>query len=86
MLKAAVTPLGENEFITPLDVNYLIGDRSLLVKRLIRHEDVQAGLPPIEKQTWKTNALGIGCLAFLIFAAISAFVGFGDMITWLFRK
>jgi len=51
MLKAAITPLSPNEFITPLDLNYLIGQRSLFVKRLIRQEDVEAALPPLQSKS-----------------------------------
>src|ERR1044071_8330483 len=53
MLRAAVTPLNQNQFITPLDLNYLIGERSLIVKRLVRSEDINAILPPPGAQTWK---------------------------------
>ena len=86
MLRAAVVPLNKNQFITPLDVNYLIGERSLIVKRLVRNEDINAMLPPIGKQGWKTNVIGIGCVVFLFSAAICALVGFGDIISWLFKK
>ncbi len=86
MLKAAITPLGPNEFITPLDLNYLIGQRSLIVKRVIRQEDVEAALPPLQSKSWKTNAIGIGCLAIVIFGIICALMGLDDVFTWLLRK
>jgi|HubBroStandDraft_5_1064220.scaffolds.fasta_scaffold1143250_1 hypothetical protein len=86
MLRAAITPLGPNEFITPLDLNYLIGQRSLIVKRMIRREDVEAALPPLRNNSWKTNAIGIGCMGIVIFGVICAFMGLDDVITWLFRK
>jgi hypothetical protein len=85
-LRAAVVPLNENQFITTLDLNYLIGERSLIVKRLVRNEDINAMLPPIGKQSWKTNVIGIGCVVFLFSTAICALVGFGDIISWLFKK
>jgi hypothetical protein len=86
MLRAAVLPLRENEFITPIDLSYLGGQRSLMVKRLIRQEDVEAALPPLKTASWKDKAAGVGCLTLVIFVFICAVTGFGELMAWLLRK
>jgi hypothetical protein len=87
MLRAAVASLGPNESITPIDVNYLIrSPRSLHVKRLTRQEDVEAALPPLRKHAWKDKAVGIGCLTVIVFLAVCAFIGIGQVGVWIFGK
>jgi hypothetical protein len=86
MLRASAVPLGAGEFITPIDPNYLGGQRSLGVKRLIRQQDVEAALPPGKRPLGKEKAVGFGGLAIFVFFVICAFTGFGDVINWLFRK
>ena len=85
-LRAATVRLEPDAFITPIDFNYLVSSRGLQVKRLSRSSDVEAILPPARKQTWKDKAFGIGCLSILIFLAISAFIGIGQIGSWLFGK
>jgi hypothetical protein len=86
MLRAALLPLGQNQFITPIDFSYLGVQRSLLVKRLIRQEDVEAALPPAKTASWKDKPAGVGCLTLVIFVFICAVTGFGELMAWLFRK
>lgn len=86
MLRAALVPLGPNDILTPVSMDYLIAAHGLQVKRLTRQEDVEAALPPVKESTWRTKIAGIGCLAVGNFRAVCTFVGVGDIASWLFRK
>jgi hypothetical protein len=69
-----------------VDFSYLGSDRSLIVKRLTRSEDVESALPPPTVTSWKQTALGVGCLAIFVFLVICAIMGFTDVANWFFRK
>jgi hypothetical protein len=86
MLRAAVAPLGPNDIFVPINIDYLIGRGSLGVKRITRQEDVDAALPPVQSKSWKTNAIGVGCMLIVIFGVVCAFMGLDDVVTWLLRK
>jgi len=87
MLKAGMVPMRAGDSITPITLDYLIrSDRSLHIKRLTREEDIQSALPPIRKNSWKANAVGIGCLVLLVSFAICGFIGVGQVFSWLFGK
>lgn len=87
LLRASVAPLEESDAtITPIDVEYLGAERSLIVKRVIRSEDVEEALPPLKGPSWKAQMMAYGCLAILAFFCFCAFAGFGDLISWVFRK
>jgi hypothetical protein len=86
MLRASATPLSTEESITSVDFSYLGSDKSLIVKRLTRSEDIESALPPPTVTSWKQTAFGIGCLVILVFLVICALTGFMDLVNWFFRK
>ena len=87
MLRAAIEPLGPGEFITTVDLNYLIGKRGLLVKRLIRREDVGAAFQPTRKKgTWKQKAAAAGCLILVVCAAVFTLIGVVEVFIWITGK
>jgi hypothetical protein len=86
MLRAAVIPLREAQFIVPIDFKYLGSQRSLFVKRLIRQQDVEQALPVLRPTTWKQTTFAYCCLAAFGFLLICTFTGFSDVIRWFFRK
>jgi hypothetical protein len=86
MLRASAAPLRPGDSITTVDFSYLGSDRSLIVKRLTRSEDIESALPPLKGTSWKEKAFGIGCLAIFVFLVICALTGFADVVNWLFRK
>jgi hypothetical protein len=87
MLKAAMVPMQPGDFITPIKIDYLIrSGRSLYVTRLTRQENVADALPPPRKNTWKEKAIGVGCLALVLFLVGCTFVGVGQVLSWIFGK
>jgi|SRR5271165_3907006 len=86
MLRAATIPLGPDESVTPIDLNYVIGKRGLYVRRLIRRENVEPDLPQRKERSWKNKAAGIGCLTILVLLAICTFIGIGEVFIWIFGK
>jgi len=67
MLRASATPLSPGDFITNVDFSYLGSDRSLIVTRLTRSEDIESALPPLRLSTWKGRAIWVGCLVTFFF-------------------
>jgi hypothetical protein len=86
MLRASAIPLSEGDSITSVDFGYLGSDRSLVVKRLTRSEDIEAALPPPTVTSWKETAFGVGCLVIFVFLVSCAVAGFADVVNWFFRK
>ena len=85
-LRAATVRLEPNAFITPIDFNYLVPSRGLLVKRLSRQDDVEAALPPTRQKTWKDKALALGCVSIVLLLAACTFIGIGTIFSWIFGK
>jgi hypothetical protein len=85
-LRAAAVPLEPNAFITPIDFNYLVPSRGVLVKRLSRQNDVEAALPPARKNTWKDKAFAVGCVSILLLLAVCTLIGIGMVGSWIFGK
>ena len=67
MLRAAIVPLGANESITPIEVGYLFGERSLTVRRLKRREDIDTARTPADRPFWPVIAFVLGGWAVFIF-------------------
>ncbi len=86
MLRAATMPLGPNESVTPIDLNYLVGKRGLYVRKLIRRENVEPELPQPKERSWKNKAAGIGCLTIFVLLAICTFIGVAQVSMWIFGK
>jgi hypothetical protein len=75
MLRASAIPLSPGDFITSVDFSYLGSDRSLIVTRLTRSEDIESALPPLRLGTWKGRAIWAGCLVIFFFLVICTFTG-----------
>jgi hypothetical protein len=86
MLRAAVAPLGLDESVTPIDLNYLIGDKGLFVRRLIRRDNVEPEILQPKKRSWKSKAAGFGCLAIIVCLMICALVGIAQLAVWIFGR
>jgi len=86
MLQASATPLSPGDFITSVDFSYLGSDRSLIVTRLTRSEDIESALPPLRLSTWKGRAIWVGCLLISFFLVICTFTGLKEVVSWFFRK
>jgi len=86
MLRAATMPLGQDESVTPIDLNYLVGGRGLYVRRLIRRENVEPELPRAKRRSWKNKAAAGGCLTLFALLAICTFIGMAQVFVWIFGK
>ena len=87
LLRAAVEPLDPGDFVTSTDLNYLVGKRGLLVKRLTRRDDVEAAFQPIKrKATWKQGAAGVGCVTLLVCLVGLTLIGLLQLVAWIFGK
>lgn len=84
MLRAAVESLDRGVFITSVDLNYLAGKRGLLVKTLMRREDMEKGSQPLKrKTTWKQKAAGVGGIAVLLGLAACTLIGVVQIFIWV---
>lgn len=90
MLRAATMPLGPDESVTPIDLNYLVGKRGLYVRRLIRRENVEPDFPQPKQKSWKdkakNKAAAAGCLTVFVVLAICTFIGVAQVFMWIFGK
>jgi hypothetical protein len=86
MLRAGIDPLNPGEFVTSVDLNYLIGKRGLLVKRLIRREDIDAKSvfkPTRRKLTWKGRVAVAGCITLVVCLAACTLIGVVEVLIWM---
>lgn len=86
MLRAAVIRLQPGESFTPIQIDYLLRDRGMRFKRIVRQEDVAAALPPPRpKMTWNGKIAAVGCLLLLAFFLMCSVIGGSVVARWVFR-
>lgn len=86
LLLAGIDPLSPGELVTSVDLNYLIGKRGLLVKRLIRREDIDAKSvfkPTRRKLTWKGRGALVGCITLVVCLAVCTLIGIVEVLIWM---
>jgi hypothetical protein len=86
MLRAATMPLGPDESVTQIDLNYLVGKRGLYVRRLIRRDNVEPELPQPKQKSWKNKTASAGCLTLFVILATCTFIGIVQVFVWIFGK
>jgi hypothetical protein len=82
---AFVEPLGPGESVTQVNLNYLVGERGLLVRPLIRRDDVEAAFQPPGKKkvTLKQYTGRLGCITILVCLAAFTLIGVAEVFNWI---
>jgi len=76
---------GENsEFPISLPENFINSNSTTFIDFVELFEGEEENIEERHKETWKDQAMKIGCIAFLIMAIISFGVGLVTMVNWVF--
>ena len=88
MLRAAVEPLGPGESVTQVNLNYLVGERGLLVRPLIRRDNVEAAFqPPGKKKVTVKQYVGrVGCITIFLCLVAFTLIGAAEVFNWILGK